>query len=451
MKDLTTGHEGKQIFLFALPMLIGSLFQQFYNIADSMIVGRFIGTDAMAAVSGANPIMFLLTSLITGITLGFSILVSQYYGSKDLKRVKATLDTSCLFIFIASVIITFIGVFFSRTILEVMQTPKAILQASSNYLIVIFMGTLFSAGYNGISAILRGLGDSKNPLIFLIIATVLNVVLDIVFIVFFKMGVEGVALATIIAQGIAFIFSIVYLNKKHAILKLNFRHLVYDHAIFMKGMKLGIPSAIQQVFFSLGNVALQSLVNSFGTTVMAAFGAGLKIESLLSVPVMNLGAAVSTFVAQNMGALKFDRIKKGVNASLIMSCALAISVAILFLSFSENLIGLFDQNPEVIQIGGQYLRTIGPAFVLIATSFMWTSAVRGAGASVFSLISSLISLWVARIPAAYLFSHLFGVEGIWLGIPFGWSIGWIVVFTYYRRGTWKNKSIVTPETNALAE
>lgn len=451
MKDLTTGHEGKQIFYFALPMLIGSLFQQLYNIADSIIVGRFVGTDAMAAVSGASPIMFLLTSLLMGITLGFSILVSQYYGSKDMRHVKASLDTSCLFIFGGSILITVVGVLFSGTLLRLMNTPEHILESATNYLIIIFIGTFFSAGYNGISAILRGLGDSKNPLIFLIIATLLNIVLDVVFVIGLGMGVEGVALATILAQGVAFIFSIVYLNRKHAVLKINIKKLVYDHEIFIKGLKLGIPSAIQQVLFSLGNIALQSLVNSYGTYAMAAFGAGMKIESLISIPIMNLGAAVSTFVAQNMGAGKLDRIKKGVSASVKMAIVLSVVVAGLFLTSAEWLISLFNTQPEVLSIGASYLRIIGPAFIVISTSFMWTSAVRGAGASMFAMISSIISLWIARVPASYLLSEFLGTDGIWLGIPIGWIVGWFVVLAYYKKGTWQSKGIVHAPTSESIE
>lgn len=442
MKDLTTGHEGKEIFYFALPMLIGSLFQQLYNMADSIIIGRFVGTEAMAAVSGASPIMFLLTSLLMGITLGFSILVSQYYGSKDMVKVKATIDTSYIFVFLASILITFIGIFFSEPLLEMMNTPENIIKPAKEYLIIIFIGTLFSAGYNSISAILRGLGDSKNPLIFLIIATVLNIILDVIFVINFKMGVSGVALATILAQGVAFIFSIIYLNKKHAILKVDFRKLIYDQDIFIGGLKLGIPSAIQQMLFSLGNIALQSLVNGYGTYAMAAFGAGTKIESFISIPIMNLGAAVSTFVAQNMGAQKFERIKNGVNASLKMASILSVVVAVMFLLFSKQLIGLFNTDPEVIRIGSSYLTIIGPAFIIISTSFMWTSAVRGAGASVFSMISSIISLWLIRIPASYLLSDLLGIDGVWMGIPIGWFVGWFVVFIYYQRGSWKDKGIV---------
>ncbi|GAA0126715.1 MATE family efflux transporter [Clostridium senegalense] len=442
MKDLTEGHEGKQIFTFALPMLIGSLFQQLYNTADSIIVGRFIGKDAMAAVSGANPIMFLLTSLLMGVTLGFSILVSQYYGSKNMKKIKRTIDTTYIFIFITSIIITIIGIIFSEPILKIMNTPDVIMNQSKEYLIIIFSGTIFSAGYNSVSAILRGLGDSTNPLIFLIISTILNIVLDIVFILNFNMGVNGVALATIIAQGISFIFSIIYLNKKHEVLKIRFKGLKYDKDIFKKGLRLGIPSAIQQMLFSFGNIALQSLVNGYGTSAMAAFGAGTKVETFISIPIMNLGAAVSTFVAQNMGAGKLDRIKKGVKSSLFMAASLSIVVLVIFLMFNKELIGLFNTDKEVVDIGSRYLMTVGPFFIAISTSFMLTSAIRGAGDSMFSLISSIISLWAVRIPASYIFSKYLGVNGIWVGIPVGWIVGWFVTFWYYKKGMWQKKDII---------
>lgn len=280
MKDLTTGKESREIFLFALPMLIGSLFQQLYNTADSIIVGQFIGKDAMAAVSGANPIMFLLTSLLTGITLGFSILISQYYGSKDLKKVKQTIDTTYIFVFITALIITLAGILFSGFLLNLMNTPESIFIESKKYLTIIFAGTIFSAGYNSISSILRGLGDSNTPLIFLIISTILNIILDIIFVINFKMGVSGVALATIIAQGVSFIFSIIYLNRKHDILKIDINKLSYSSSIFIRGLKLGIPSGVQQMLFSIGTIALQSLVNGYGTSAWQPLVLEVKLNHL---------------------------------------------------------------------------------------------------------------------------------------------------------------------------
>lgn len=434
MKDLTTGHEGKSIFFFAMPMLIGSLFQQLYNTADSIIVGRFIGKEAMAAVSGANPIMFLLVAALMGVSLGFSILVSQFYGSGDLKKVKATIDTTYILLFIGSILISILGIVFGGPMLKLMNTPESVFAQSKLYLTIIFSGILFSAGYNSVSAILRGLGDSVTPLYFLIIATILNIVLDLTFIVVLRMGVEGVALATIMAQAVSFIISIIYLNKKHEVLKFKIKGIVYDNKIFKDGLRLGLPSGIQQMLFSIGNMTLQFLVNSYGTSAMAAFGAGLRIENFISLPIMNLGSAVSTFVAQNIGAGENERVKKGIRESIKMTLVLAVTVIALILLFRENLIALFNTDKDVIKIGSSYLFIIGPFFLFIGTSFVLSSAMKGAGDSMFALISSIVSLWLGRLPASYMLSKFFGTDGIWMGIPFGWTLGLIVTVIYYKKG-----------------
>ncbi|WP_332849778.1 MATE family efflux transporter, partial [Clostridioides difficile] len=436
MKDLTTGHEGKSIFFFAMPMLIGSLFQQLYNTADSIIVGRFIGKEAMAAVSGANPIMFLLVAALMGVSLGFSILVSQFYGSGDLKKVKATIDTTYILLFIGSILISILGIVFGGPMLKLMNTPESVFAQSKLYLTIIFSGILFSAGYNSVSAILRGLGDSVTPLYFLIIATILNIVLDLTFIVVLRMGVEGVALATIMAQAVSFIISIIYLNKKHEVLKFKIKGIVYDNKIFKDGLRLGLPSGVQQMLFSIGNMALQFLVNSYGTSAMAAFGAGLRIENFISLPIMNLGSAVSTFVAQNIGAGENERVKKGIRESIKMTLVLAVTVIALILLFRENLIALFNTDKDVIKIGSSYLFIIGPFFLFIGTSFVLSSAMKGAGDSMFALISSIVSLWLGRLPASYMLSKFFGTDGIWMGIPFGWTLGLIVTVIYYKKGHW---------------
>ena len=447
MKDLTTGHEGKSIFFFAMPMLIGSLFQQLYNTADSIIVGRFIGKEAMAAVSGANPIMFLLVAALMGVSLGFSILVSQFYGSGDLKKVKATIDTTYILLFIGSILISILGIVFGGPMLKLMNTPESVFAQSKLYLTIIFSGILFSAGYNSVSAILRGLGDSVTPLYFLIIATILNIVLDLTFIVVLRMGVEGVALATIMAQAVSFIISIIYLNKKHEVLKFKIKGIVYDNKIFKDGLRLGLPSGVQQMLFSIGNMALQFLVNSYGTSAMAAFGAGLRIENFISLPIMNLGSAVSTFVAQNIGAGENERVKKGIRESIKMTLVLAVTVIALILLFRENLIDLFNTDKDVIKIGSSYLFIIGPFFLFIGTSFVLSSAMKGAGDSMFALISSIVSLWLGRLPASYMLSKFFGTDGIWMGIPFGWTLGLIVTVIYYKKGHWKTKAIVNHRIN----
>ena len=255
------------------------------------------------------------------------------------------------------------------------------------------------------------------------------------------MDISGAALATVISQGTSFIFSIIYLNKKHKLFNIKIKVMNFNNKIFKKGLKLGIPSAIQQMLFSFGNIALQSLVNSYGSSAMAAFGAGLRIESFISLPIINLGAAVSTFVAQNKGAKKFDRITNGLKYSIYISIVMAISIAILFSLFAKELIMMFNSDSEVLQIGSRYLNTIGPFFIFICISFMLTSAIKGAGNAIFPLISSIISLWLARIPGSYFFSNLLGVYGIWIGIPIGWIIGFIVTLIYYKKANWSKEII----------
>lgn len=443
MKDLTTGHEGRSIFLFAMPMFIGSLFQQLYNTADSIIVGRFIGKNAMAAVSGANPIMFLLASLLIGICLGFSILLSQFYGSKDTEKVVATIDTASIFVVLSSIIITILGLIFCGSILKFMNTPSIVFDQSKLYLTIIFAGIFFSAGYNFISSVLMGLGDSVTPLYFLIFASILNILLDLAFIVKLGMGVEGVAFATVISQGASFIISVIYLNKKHPLLKIKMKNLIYDNDIFKMGLKLGIPSGIQQMLFAFGNIALQTLVNNYGTSAMAAFGAGSKVETFIALPIMNLGSAVSTFVAQNIGAGEKERVKRGVKSSIKMALYMSLVISALIIIYRSNLILLFNSDKDVVSIGSQYLLIIGPFFVFIGISFILSSAIKGAGDSMFAMLSSVFSLWLVRIPAAYILSKFLGVNGIWMGIPIGWIIGLIITYVYYRLGYWRNKAVVS--------
>lgn len=261
------------------------------------------------------------------------------------------------------------------------------------------------------------------------------------------MGVEGVALATIIAQAVSFIISIIYLNKKHEVLKFKIKGIIYDNKIFKDGLRLGLPSGVQQMLFSIGNMALQFLVNSYGTSAMAAFGAGLRIENFISLPIMNLGSAVSTFVAQNIGAGENERVKKGIRESIKMTLVLAVIVIALILLFRENLIALFNTDKDVIKIGSSYLFIIGPFFLFIGTSFVLSSAMKGAGDSMFALISSIVSLWLGRLPASYMLSRFFGTNGIWMGIPFGWTLGLIVTVIYYNKGRWKTKAIVNHRIN----
>ncbi|MEA3316835.1 MAG: MATE family efflux transporter, partial [Bacteroidota bacterium] len=292
MKDLTQGKESKLILKFALPMLLGNVFQQLYNVVDSIIVGNFIGKEALAAVGASFPIIFLFLSLIIGIASGSTIVISQYFGAKRLKEVKQTIETLYIFLFFASITVSIIGIIFSEEIFRLLQLPEGIIPQATSYFNIFIGGVLVSFGFNGTSAILRGLGDSKTPLYFLILSTILNIGLDLLFVLVFKWGISGVASATVIAQGLTFISAIIYLNKNHQIVNLNILNLKFNKNIFIKSIKIGLPTGIQQSFVAIGMMALMSIVNTFGTNVIAAYSVGTRINSLASMPAMNFATAL---------------------------------------------------------------------------------------------------------------------------------------------------------------
>jgi putative MATE family efflux protein len=298
----------------------------------------------MGAVTLSFPIMFLLIAFNMGITMGATILISQYYGARDMDKVKKTIDTTYIFIFFASIVVTIVGLIFSGPILTLIRTPEDIMPQAKTYLNIIFIGMIFMFGYNTISAILRGLGDSKTPLYFLVISTIINIILDLVFILVFDMGVAGAAWATVIAQAAAFLFGLYYLNKNHEVLRFKISRMTFDKELFSKSVKLGIPSGIQQTLFSFGMMAVQTMVNQYGTDTVAAFGAASRIDSFATMPMMNFGAAISTFVGQNVGANKLERVKKGYYSTLLMSNVLSIIVGLTIVLFSKQLVAFF--NPD---------------------------------------------------------------------------------------------------------
>lgn len=442
MRDLTEGNIPKQIFYFTLPMLIGNVFQQLYNTVDSIIIGRFEGTDALAAVGASFPIIFLLVSLLMGVTMGATILISQYFGAKDFEMVKKTVGTTYIFLFFASIATTIIGLLFSKHILALLNTPDSVLPLAQTYLNIMFIGMVSTFGYNAISAILRGVGDSKTPLTFLIIASVINIALDLLFVGVFRWGVAGVAWATVIAQSCSFFFGLYHLSKTKSLLSVNIKEMVFDKLIFLKCLKIGIPSGIQQTLFSLGMIALQGLVNSFGSNTMAAYTAAGRIDAFALMPIMNFGQAISTFVGQNIGANKMHRVKKGYITTIIMSSAMALFVTISLFVFGEPLMRMFDSNPEVVAIGMRKIQIVSLFYVVVSIMFITTGVLRGAGDTMVPLFISMITLWIIRVPVAYLLTPRLGSDGIWWSIPSGWTLGLILTVGYYSTGKWKSKAVV---------
>lgn len=442
MRDLTEGNIPKQIFYFTLPMLIGNIFQQLYNTVDSIIIGQFEGTDALAAVGASFPIIFLLVALLMGITMGATILISQYFGAKDFEKVKKTISTTYIFLFFASIAMTIVGLLTSSHILRFLNTPESVLPHAQTYLNIMFIGMVSMFGYNAISAILRGVGDSKTPLLFLVISSIINIALDLLFVAAFGWGVAGAAWATVIAQSSSFAFGLFYLSHKKSLLSVNIKDMAFDKEIFVKSLKIGIPSGVQQTVFSLGMIAMQRMVNDFGSYTMAAFTAAGRIDSFAIMPIMNFGAAISTFVGQNIGAGKIHRVKKGYLTTLAMCTAVSLFVTALLFIFGESLLKMFDSNPEVVQIGMRKIQIVSGFYVVVGVMFITTGLLRGAGDALMPMVISLATLWLIRIPVAYFLIPYLGSDGIWWSIPAGWVIGLFLSVGYYTTGRWKSKAIV---------
>ncbi len=455
MKDLTQGSEGRNIFRFAIPMLVGHMFQQLYTFVDQIIVGRFLGKEALASVGASFPVIFTLIALIIGIATGGTIVISQFFGAKNFTKVKRAIDTLFIVMAVFAVIMTVVGVTFSEEIFRLMKLPEELIPTANAYFSIYVSGLIVFFGYNGVAAVLRGLGDSTTPLYFLILATVLNIGLDLLFIVKLGWGIEGAALATIIAQGTAFAVAVIYLNHNHELIRFNIREFSFDWQIFKQSLRIGLPTGLQQTFVALGMVALMGIVNGFGTDVVAAYTAAGRLDSLAIIPSMVFSQALSTFVGQNIGAGRIDRVRKGLHRTMLMASATAVAITLLVILFKIPLMSLFTQDQAVITTGGEYLTIVTSFYLLFTGMFIYGGVMRGAGDTLIPMFLTLFSLWVIRVPAALFLSketvELFGLNipgagmgesGIWWSIPAGWGFGLLLSFIYYRTGRWKLKTVV---------
>lgn len=443
MKDLTQGNEGRQILNFAWPMLLGSLFQQLYNVINSIVVGNFLGKEALSAVGASFPIIYTLISFIIGISIGFTVVISQFYGAKNMRMVSRSVDTMNILLVIASLIITAIGLAFNESIFRLIDLPADIMPQATGYLNVYFIGIFLFFGFNGIAAVLRGLGDSRTPLIFMAVAMVLNILLDLLFIGLLKWGVESAACATIISQGIVFIFSVIYINRTHPVIKLKIRGLEYDNSVMKKSLRIGLPTGFQHTFVSLGMLAVQGIVNGFGTNVIAAYSVVIRIESFISLPAMTLSAALSTFVGQNVGAKKLERVRKGYASTLLITSVITIVMSLIMIAFPHGLMRAFNPDAGVIAEGEKYIYIVGLFYLLFTTMFINNGLLRGAGDTLIPMFITLFSLWVIRIPLAWFLSKTMGPAGIWWSIPLAWFIGMSFTYIYYLTGRWKTKGVTT--------
>lgn len=443
MKDFTEGKEAKLILRFSVPLIIGNIFQNLYSIIDSIIVGNYLGKEALGAVGASFPFIFVLISLVIGIGSGASTVVSQYFGAKQTENVRRTINTLFIFFLLASVLITGVGIALSRPVFLLLHLPEEMLPEALTYLTIYLCGMFFFFGFTGISSILRGLGDSKTPLYFMIISAVLNVVLDLLFVLVFKWGIAGVAFATVIAQMAAFFLAVWYLNKKHPVIKLSFRRYIFDRTIFKSCIRIGLPTGFQQSFVAIGMLAIVGVINTFGTNAVAAYTAAIKIDSFAKMPAMTFSSALSSFVGQNLGAGREDRAKRGLRMTLLFSLCYSAFITILIIIFGNYLIRLFTPDPVVITIGQDYLVIVSSFYLLLSVMFAFTGFLRGAGATFIPMITTLISLYLFRIPMAWYLSGETGVNGIWWSEPIGWLAGMIILIIYYLSGKWRGKVVAS--------
>ena len=433
--DLTQGNITTTLLRFTLPMMIGSFLQQCYNIADTLIVGQYIGASALAAVGSAYTLMVFLISVLLGLSMGSGTVFSLHYGANNNSALRQSIYVSFLLISVITIILNISSFVLLDPILRWMQVPQEVFPLMSNYLWIIFWGIPFTFLYNFYAALLRAVGDSVTPLWFLAVSVVLNIGLDLLFILTFNWGIEGAAAATVIAQGIAAIGICIYTYKARPELRLRKQDMKFDRATLKEITSFSSLTCIQQSAMNFGILMIQGLVNSFGTAVMAAFAAAIKIDSFAYMPAQEFGNAFSTFIAQNFGAKKYQRIEKGVKSAFLTTVIFSAIISVLVFVFAEPLMLIFIQSSEteIIQIGVEYLRIEGAFYVGIGILFLlygYYRAIRMPGMSVILTILSLglrvvLSYWLASIPSI-------GVKGIWWSIPIGWIVADIVGIAYYR-------------------
>lgn len=437
---------GKSLLFFALPMIIGNLFQQFYNMADSIIVGKFVSEEALAAVGASYSVTTIFIMIAIGGGIGSSVITSQYLGAKDYKKMKTSIYTALISFFVLSMFLFLFGLIANRRLMFMLNTPENIFEDAVLYLRIYFTGLPFLFMYNILSSIFNSLGKSKIPLYLLIFSSVLNVFLDLYMVIVLKMGVAGVAIATVFAQGISAIISFIILLKTIKVYETSSEKIaIFDVRMLKRMVVISIPSILQQSIVSIGMVLVQSVINSFGSAVLAGYSAGTRIETICIVPMIATGNAMSTFTAQNLGAGRYKRVHEGYLAAYKIILSFALAIAVIIAIFYAPIISVFldvESGSEAFNIGISYLRFIGYFFAFIGFKSITDGVLRGAGDMTVFTISNLINLSI-RVLVAFKLTSVWGVGAVWYAIPMGWAANYIISFSYYRTGKWNQKNIMT--------
>ena len=436
-QSLTEGSIPKGIILFAIPLFLGNLFQQLYNMADSLIVGNFLGNSALAAVTSTGSLIFLLVGFFNGTAMGAGVVISRYFGAKDYEKVHRAVHTDLAFGLFAGILMTIIGVGFTPTILVWMKTPAEVLPQSILYLRVYFLGSLAVILYNVCMGILQAVGDSRHPLYYLIFSSIVNIILDLVFCGVFRLGVEYAALATVISQMLSVILCMIRLIRTQDVYQVRIREIRFDWPLLKQIIHQGLPSGMQNSIISIANMVVQSNINSFGKMAMAGCGAYSKIEGFGFLPITCFAMAMTTFIGQNLGAREFDRVKKGARFGILCGVGLAEIVGILINLFIPQLIALFDRTPEVIRFGVTQAKIVTLFYFLLSFSHVIAGIMRGAGKSMVPMLVMLISWCLIRITYVTITIHFIpDIRVVFWAYPMTWSISSIIFMIYYKKADW---------------
>ena len=435
VRDMTSENPTKLILSFSIPLLIGNVFQQLYSMVDTIVVGRYLGVQALAAVGATGSLSFLVLGFINGITSGFSVLVAQSFGAGDEKRMRHFVAMSVYLGLIVSAVLTLSTILLTRDILNLMQTPEDIIDTSEVYIKIIFAGILATMFYNLLAGVLRALGDSKTPLYFLILSSILNIGLDLFFVINMKSGVPGVAYATVISQAVSAIACLFYMAVKFPILHFHKEELKFSLLSAARLFQVGIPMALQFSITAIGTMVLQSAINGLGSTVEGAYTAASKAEQLAVQPMITFGTTMATYVGQNLGAGRMDRIREGVKKCIMISCIFSILGSLLVVFCGGILVSLFitGEQPEVMAYARQYLNTIAIFFIPLGLIFIYRNTLQGMGDGFIPMMAGVVELGM-RVFVAFVLAKQFGYTGICLAGPIAWIGADIpLMITYYVR------------------
>ncbi|BCN31741.1 MATE family efflux transporter [Anaeromicropila herbilytica] len=438
VKNMTTGSEIRHIAYFALPLFVGNLFQQVYNFTNSIIVGKFIDKDALAAVGATSSITFLFYSLCLGLATGAGIIASHHFGAGRIEELKKSIINSAYVTILFGIIISIISILVARDVLQLLNTPDAIIEDSTKYMRISCAGTVAVAAYNWIASELRALGDSRTPLIFLIFSCILNVILDLFFILVLHMGICGAALSTVLSQGVSAGISILYALKNNSYFRFTKEHFLFDRTMFIQSIKIGMPIAAQSAMIAVSMVALQRVVNGFGENVVAAYTATMRIEQLVQQPFQSLNSAISNFAGQNAGARKEDRIIRGYHKCVLLVAGIAFFMFAIFMIFGHNIVGLFVNDAEVIRIGTNALRVSCCFYIFLGLIHITRGLLNGVGDTNYAMINGLAEV-IGRVGFSSILIHIpiVGIWAVWGTTALTWMLTAFASIIRYRKRKWK--------------